>query len=239
MFIHSPVELSEITAVTTEFGRQYQTPEGLKLPSITTVLSILSRESIEKWRKRVGEQEANRVSYRASTRGTAVHEICEKYVNNDPDYDKYMAINPDNGEMKLTKRTPDLIDSFLKIKPILDERLTLVHAQEAPLYSLHLGVAGRVDCVGIFDGKLSIIDYKTSMKPKRLEWIKNYFMQESGYAVMWEERTGMPITQLVTIISVDNDDPQVFIEHRDNWIRPLRDTIQQYNSEQSDNSLDI
>jgi len=228
-----------MTAVTTEFGRQYQTPEGLNLPSITTVLSILSRESIEKWRKRVGEQEANRVSYRASTRGTAVHEICEKYVNNDPDYDKYMAINPDNGEMKLTKRTPDLIDSFLKIKPILDERLTLVHAQEAPLYSLHLGVAGRVDCVGIFDGKLSIIDYKTSMKPKRLEWIKNYFMQESGYAVMWEERTGMPITQLVTIISVDNDDPQVFIEHRDNWIRPLRDTIQQYNSEQSDNSLDI
>ena len=239
MFKHSPIELQEMTAVTTEFGRQYETPEGINLPSITTVLSILSRDSIAKWRARVGEKEANRVSYRASTRGTAVHEICEQYVNNDPDYDKYMAINPDNGEMKMTTRTPDLIDSFLKIKPILDERLTVVHAQEAPLYSTHLGVAGRVDCVGVFDGKLSIIDYKTSMKPKRLDWIKNYFMQESAYSIMWEERTGMPITQLVTIISVDNHEPQVFIEHRDNWVRPLRDTIAQYKEENSANSFDI
>ena len=239
MFKHVPVELTEMTAVTTDTGRQYETPEGITLPSITTVLSILSRDSIAKWRARVGEKEANRVSYRASTRGTAVHEICEQYVNNDPDYDKYMAINPDNGEMKMTTRTPDLIDSFLKIKPILDERLTVVHAQEAPLYSTHLGVAGRVDCVGVFDGKLSIIDYKTSMKPKRLDWIKNYFMQESAYSIMWEERTGMPITQLVTIISVDNHEPQVFIEHRDNWVRPLRDTITQYKEENSANSFDI
>jgi hypothetical protein len=239
MFKHVPVELNEMTAVTTDTGRQYETPEGITLPSITTVLSILSRDSIAKWRARVGEKEANRVSYRASTRGTAVHEICEQYVNNDPDYDKYMAINPDNGEMKMTTRTPDLIDSFLKIKPILDERLSLVHAQEAPLYSTHLGVAGRVDCVGVFDGKLSIIDYKTSMKPKRLDWIKNYFMQESAYAIMWEERTGMPITQLVTVISVDNHEPQVFVEHRDNWVRPLRDTIAQYKEENSANSFDI
>jgi hypothetical protein len=239
MFKHVPVELNEMTAVTTDTGRQYETPEGITLPSITTVLSILSRDSIAKWRARVGEKEANRISYRASTRGTAVHEICEQYVNNDPDYDKYMAINPDNGEMKMTTRTPDLIDSFLKIKPILDERLSLVHAQEAPLYSTHLGVAGRVDCVGVFDGKLSIIDYKTSMKPKRLDWIKNYFMQESAYAIMWEERTGMPITQLVTVISVDNHEPQVFVEHRDNWVRPLRDTIAQYKEENSANSFDI
>jgi len=239
MFKHVPVELTEMTAVTTDTGRQYETPEGITLPSITTVLSILSRDSIAKWKARVGEKEANRISYRASTRGTAVHEICEQYVNNDPDWDKYMAIDPDNGEMKLTKRTPDLIDSFLKIKPILDERLSVVHAQEAPLYSTHLGVAGRVDCVGVFDGKLSIIDYKTSMKPKRLDWIKNYFMQESAYSIMWEERTGMPITQLVTIISVDNHEPQVFVEHRDNWVRPLRDTISQYNEENSANSLDI
>jgi hypothetical protein len=239
MFKHVPVELTEMTAVTTDTGRQYETPEGITLPSITTVLSILSRDSIAKWRARVGEKEANRVSYRASTRGTAVHEICEQYVNNDPDYDKYMAMDIDTGEQKLTKRTPDLIDSFLKIKPILDERLTTVHAQEAALYSTHLGVAGRVDCVGVFDGKLSIIDYKTSMKPKRLDWVKNYFMQESAYSIMWEERTGMPITQLVTIISVDNHEPQVFIEHRDNWVRPLRDTIAQYNEENSANALDI
>jgi len=215
--------LTEMNAVTTDSGRKYKTPEGVNLPSITTVLSILSRESIAKWRAKVGHAEANRISHRASTRGTAVHEIIEKYVNNDPNFKEGY--------------TPDIIASFLDLKPILDERLTKVYAQEAPLYSNHLGVAGRVDCVGIFDGKPSIIDYKTSMKPKRKDWIKNYFMQESAYAIMWEERTGQPITQLVTIISVDGNDPQVFIEHRDNWVRPLRETIEKYNEEQSSTSV--
>ena len=224
-FNHVPVKLNEMTAVSTDKGRQYKTPEGINLPSITTVLSILSRDSIAKWRARVGHAEANRISHRASTRGTSVHEIIEKYINNEESFK--------NGY------TPDIISSFLDLKPILDDRIGRVYAQEAPLYSNHLGVAGRVDCVAEFDGQLSIIDFKTSMKPKRLEWIKNYFMQESAYAIMWEERTGRPITQLVTIISVDNHEPQIFIEHRDNWVRPLRDTISQYNAENSGNSLDI
>lgn len=219
MFNHVPVELQEMNAVTTDTGRKYTTPEGVNLPSITTVLSILSRDSIAKWRKRVGEEVANQISTRASGRGTRVHEIIEKYINNEPNFkDGY---------------TPDIIQSFLAVQNILDDRIGDVYAQEAPLYSNHLGVAGRVDCVADFDGKRSIIDFKTSMKPKKLDWIKNYFMQESAYAIMWEERTGQPITQLVTIISVDNADPQVFVEHRDNWVRPLRDTIKQYEEENS------
>lgn len=223
MFEHVPVELTEMTAVTTDEGRKYRTPEGINLPSITTVLSILSRDSIAAWRKRVGEAEANRISHRASTRGTKVHEIIEKYIDNKEDYkDGY---------------TPDIVSSFLDVKSILDDRIGRVYAQEAPLYSNHLGVAGRVDCVAEFDGKLSIIDFKTSLKPKRKDWVKNYFMQESAYAIMWEERTGQPIVQLVTIISVDNAPPQVFIEHRDNWVRPLRETIEKYNEEQSSTSV--
>lgn len=223
MFEHAPIQLAEMNAVTTDTGRKYLTPEGNNYPSITTCLSILSRDSIAKWKKRVGLEEANRVSYRASTRGTAVHEICEKYVNNDKDYRKGY--------------TPDIIASFLELKPILDERLSLVYAQEAPLYSNHLGVAGRVDCVGIFDGKISIIDYKTSKRPKKLDWVKAYFMQETAYAIMWEELTGMPITQLVTIIAVDDNPAQVFIEHRDNWVRPLQETIKQYKEEQESSSI--
>ena len=218
-FEHVDVDLKEMVAETTDKGRVYKTPEGINLPSITTVLSILSRDSIAAWRKRVGEEEANRISRRATTRGTAVHEIIEKYIDNVEDYrEGYM---------------PDVIESFLVLKPILDNSIGKVYAQEAPLYSNHLGVAGRVDCVAEFDGKLSIIDFKTAMKPKKVEWIKNYFMQESAYAIMWEERTGMPITQLVTVISVDDHDPQVFIEHRDNWTRPLKETIEQYNQENS------
>lgn len=222
-FEHVNVELKEMVAETTSTGRTYKTPEGINLPSITTVLSILSRESIAKWRKKVGEEEANKISYRASTRGTAVHEIIEKYIDNDPDY--------------RTGYNPDIIQSFLDVKPILDSRIGKVYAQEAPLYSTHLGVAGRVDCVAEFDGKLSIIDFKTSRKPKKTEWIKSYFMQESAYAIMWEERTRIPIVQLVTIISVDNNEPQVFVEHRDNWVRPLKDTITQYNNENSSPSI--
>lgn len=214
-----------MNAVTTEKGRQYRTPEGIDLPSITTVLSILSRESIAKWRARVGHEEANRISHRASSRGTRVHEIVEKYINNEENFkDGY---------------TPDIISSFSDLKPILDNRIGRVYAQEAPLYSNHLGVAGRVDCIAEFDGCISVIDFKTAMKPKRKDWITNYFMQESAYAIMWEERTKQPITQLVTIVSVDNHEPQIFIEHRDNWVRPLRETIAQYNAENSGNALDI
>ena len=225
MFEHIPTELKDMVSEDTDSGRVYHTPEGVDLPSITTVLSILSRAGIAAWRKRVGEEEANRISTQASRRGTAVHEIIEKYIDNKEDYrDGY---------------TPDVIQSFIDIKSILDDRIGRVYAQEAPLYSNHLGVAGRVDCVAEFDGKLSIIDFKTSRKKKYPSMIKNYFMQESGYAIMWEERTGQPITQLVTIIAVDNEDPQVFIEHRDNWVRPLKETIAQYLEENTSSTLDI
>jgi hypothetical protein len=224
MFNHTPVELTEMNAVTTESGRKYKTPEGIDLPSITTVLSILSRDSIAAWRKRVGDAEANKISTRASGRGTRVHEIIEKYIDNDENYkDGY---------------TPDIIESFNVMKPVLDGLIGTVYAQEAPLYSNHLGVAGRVDCVAEFDGVLSIIDFKTSMKPKKRDWVKNYFMQEAAYAIMWEERTGQPITQLVTLISVDGEDkPQIFVEHRDNWVNQLKNTIEKYKEEQNSTSV--
>lgn len=216
MFIHKEIDLgyTDLEATTTSGGRRYLTPEGKSYPSVTTVLSILSEEAIQKWRARVGEEEANKISYRAATRGTSVHAIVEKYIDNNPDFKQGY--------------TPDIIASFLDVKPILDSRLELVYAQESPLYSNYLGLAGRVDCVGKFDGRNSIIDFKTSRKLKKKEWIENYFIQESAYAIMWEERTGMPITQLVTIIAVDNEQPQVFVEHRDNWAPKLLETINEY-----------
>lgn len=214
-FVHETVDLgySDLDAETTSSGRLYRTPSG-GLPSITTVLSILSEEHIQRWRARVGEEEANKISHRASTRGTAVHSIIENYIDNKENYAE--------GFM------PNILDNFKSVQPVLDSRIGKVYAQEAPLYSDHLGVAGRVDCVAEFDGKLSIIDFKTSKKLKKPEWITNYYVQESAYAIMWEERTGMPITQLVTIIAVDDEEPQVFIEHRDNWTKTLIETINEY-----------
>ena len=216
MFTHEQIDLGyeDLEAKTTSSGRKYQTPTGKQYPSVTTVLSILSEEAIQKWRARVGEEEANKISHRASTRGTAVHEIIEKYLDNDPQFKEgYM---------------PNIVSDFMDVKQILDERVGTIYAQECPLYSDYLQIAGRVDCVAEFDGKPSIIDFKTSRKTKKKSWIENYFIQESAYAIMWEERTGMPITQLVTIISVDNEDSQVFIEHRDKWDTKLLETIDEY-----------
>ena len=216
MFEHVKVDLGydDLESVTEESGRKYATPTGTKYPSITTVLSILSKDSIERWRKRIGEEKANQISFRASQRGTSVHELIEKYINNDSKY--------------LSGYMPNIVANFLSVKDILDERIGKVYGQELPLYSDHLRLAGRVDCVAEFDGKISIIDFKTSRKLKRREYIENYFCQEAGYAVMWEERTGMPIEQLVTIIAVDDEDPQIFIETRDKWISKLIETVELY-----------
>lgn len=215
-FVHKEIDLGydDLSAETTSTGRKYLGPNGISYPSVTTVLSILTEEHIQAWRARVGEEEANKVSHRASTRGTAVHSIIENYLDNKEDFTE--------GFM------PNIVDNFKAVQPVLDERIGAIYAQEAALYSDHLGLAGRVDCVGEFDGKLSIIDFKTSKKIKKREWITNYFVQESAYAIMWEERTGMPITQLVTLIAVDNEEPQVFIEHRDNWTKTLLETINEY-----------
>ena len=148
MFEYEKIDIGyeDLVAETSKSGRVYTTPDGNKFPSITTVLSILSEEGIAKWRARVGEEEANRVSLKASGRGTLVHEIVEDYLNN-KDTSSYM---------------PHIQQSLKNIKPILDNNIDKIYALEVPLYSKHLGVAGRVDCVGVFNGVPSIIDFKTS-----------------------------------------------------------------------------
>lgn len=217
MFTHKDFQLEEMNTETIDGKRYYVTPQG-KLPSITTVLSILSRDGIKKWREKVGEAEANKISTKASRRGTRVHEMCEHYINNDFDAKKYL---------------PNDRETFNSIKPILDEHLDNVYAQEVPLWSEYLGVAGRVDCIAEWDGKIAVIDFKTSRKLKKKEWINNYFQQCAAYAVMWEERTCIPINKIVVVIAVDGEEPQIFEEKRDKYIHKCVETIAQYRREQS------
>lgn len=192
--------------------RFYKTPEGLLYPSVTTITSQHGKDKILEWRKRVGEEEANRISTKASNRGTKVHKICENYLNNEEDYAR---TNPAH----IHKTMPDTIAMFKSLQPLLDEHVNNIHALEIPLYSHHLKVAGRVDCIAEYDGKLSIIDFKTSSKLKDESWIKGYFMQCSAYAVMYEERTGIPVSQIVIMIAVDSEHPQVFIKKRNDYIK--------------------
>ena len=204
-FNHNIIELGyeDLVAETTDTGRTYKCPDGSSFNSVTTVLKVLSEDAIQAWRRRVGEDVANKIGVRAANRGTAVHSIIERYLDNDVEYDKDVM--------------PDVLSTFKDVQPILDEHISEILGLEAPLYSKHLKLAGRVDCVGVFDNKLSIIDFKTSRKIKKKEWIHNYFAQASAYAIMFEERTGIPVPQLVIIIAVDNEQPQVFVEKRDDW----------------------
>lgn len=203
-----------ITESSQQSGRLYCTPNGDKYPSVTTVLSILSEDSIRAWRARVGNEEANRISRIASSRGTQVHNIIEKYLRNHDDY---------LDGASLVAQT-----NFKSIKPIIDERIGDVWALEVALYSDHLNLAGRCDCIAEWDGVLSIVDWKTSGRIKTKSDIHSYFIQKSAYAIMFEERTGKPIVNLVTAMTVDNEKPLIFKEHRDNWAPKLLKTIEEY-----------
>ena len=194
-------------------GRVYVTPEGYRMPSVTTVLGWQKKDSLKEWRKRVGEEEANRISTLAARRGTKVHSVCELYLNNEPLTESIDAIT---------------MDMFKSIQPLIDARIDDIYAIELPMYSKHLGVAGTTDCIAKFDGKTSIIDFKTSSKLKKEEWIDDYFMQTACYAVMFEERTGIPVSQLVIIIAVENNVPQIFIQKRDVWIGKAIEVINLY-----------
>ena len=198
MFTHVDhgVVLPTLTRKTTEAGRRYFTPEGNAYPSITTVLGMLSKQGIIEWRARVGEVEANKISRQASTRGTAVHKLAEDYVNNEEDWKgKHMPAN---------------INSFNDLRTVIDGRLDNVWMQEQFLYSNKLKTAGQFDCIAEYDGVLSIIDFKTSRKPKKEEWIEGYFIQCCFYAAAFLETTGIAIKQAVILIAVDGHEPQVF-----------------------------
>lgn len=197
-------KLPKLEQVNVDGTRYYVTPEGNKYPSITTVLSAYNQKAIFEWRKRVGEEEANRISKQASGRGTRIHKLCEDYLNNkEPEF-----------------KTPLDTAMFESFKPVL-HRINNIYAQEIRMYSDHLRIAGTVDCIAEFDGKLSVIDFKTARKAKREEDIENYFMQASAYAIMFEERFGIPVSRTVIAIAVDEEEPQIFINKRDSFVKPL------------------
>ena len=208
-----PKQLPNLESKTFPDGKRYYvTPSGNKLPSVTTVIGAQKKEEILKWRKKVGEEAANKISRQASSRGTNVHTLCERYLNND----------------KLGNIMPDAKEMFHSLVPLLD-RIDNIHYQEQALWSEQLGLAGRVDCIAEYDGVLSVIDFKTSKRIKTRDKILDYFWQECAYALMYEELVGEPINQLVTIMAVDNEQPLLFIEKTEDHIEGLVKAIQFYN----------
>ena len=191
-----------------EGKRLYTLPDGSHVPSVTTILSEHGKEVLDRWRDRIGHAEAAKIGARAAARGTKLHMFTEHYLQND--------LTVFNGV--------DLIGQhfFDEFKPVLSA-IDNIHCLETKLYSHHLRLAGTVDCIAEYDGVLSVIDFKTASKPKRHEWIHNYFMQTSAYAIMYEELTGIPVPQLVILVAVEDSHPQVFVERRNRWTQGLID----------------
>ena len=201
MINHIHHDIAKLKRIDSDKGRVYQTPSGRAYPSVTSVTGLLGKEAIFAWRKRVGEEEANRISSKATKRGTRVHSLCEDYLNN-------KHVEPDIFE----------IETWNSIVPELN-RINNIHCLETQLYSDHLQVAGTVDCIAEYNGRMSVIDFKTSKRAKSKDDIYGYFMQTSAYAVMFEERTGIAVDTLVILMTVDEQpEASIFIEKRDDWI---------------------
>ena len=175
----------------------------------------MGKKAIYEWRQRVGAEEANRISRIASGRGTRVHTLCEKYLNN----------------QELGKPMPDALELFKKVQPYLN-KINNIHYQECALWSTKLGMAGRVDCIAEYDGVLSVIDFKTSSRVKTAEDIPAYFAQCTAYALMYEELIGVRIDQIVIIMAVQEDSPIIFIEPMRKHINTLLEYISFYRKQQ-------
>ena len=213
MFNHLNVELPTIKATTTDGVRLYETPEGNKYPSITTILSVRNKSGLMEWRKRVGEKTANYIAGKAAARGTKVHHMCEDYLNN----------------KSIEHHQKDFLPwcLFTQLQKSLT-KLDNIHAQEAGLYSDKYKVAGRVDCIAEYNGVLSIIDFKTSTKERNDDWNENYYIQCSAYAEMYEERTGTEIEQIVILCVTEDGVVQEFVKEKYDYLDSLVETAEEW-----------
>ena len=199
-------------------NRFYEKEDGTRYPSITTVLSIRDKGGIQAWRKRVGEEVANYISIKAANRGTAVHNMVEDYLNNMSETEFVEKHNK--------KFLPRMMFDLLKQQVL--QQINSIHLQEQQMYSDKWTIAGRVDCIAEYDGELSVIDFKTSTREKKEDWIENYFIQGSAYAEMYEEHFGTPINQVVILIATEDGTVQTFRKDKKDYLPKLKDAIQKF-----------
>jgi genome maintenance exonuclease 1 len=166
------------------------------------------------WRRRVGDNKANKITKAATARGTDYHEAAQRYL--------------ENHEMDWDLFTPVTKFMFHHATPYLD-KINNIHAIERTLYSEYLGLAGRVDCIAEYEGELAVIDFKTSSKIKPEKWLENYFVQEMFYAAAYYELTDIPVTKLITIMVTPNGEVKVFDKrNKEDYIKLLVRYIKEF-----------
>ena len=205
----------ELEANTIDGVRYYTLPSGKKAPSITSITSFYNRQTFINWRKKIGEEEANKITKVATDRGTKFHDLVEKYLSNE-DVSSLKDVLPSTKARWIAAR-----ESLNKIDNI--------HALEKPLYSEYFGIAGRVDCIAEYEGELAVIDFKTSKKIKPEKWLQNYFVQETAYACMYYEMTGISVKKIVTLMVADNGDVKVYEKtNKRDYIKLLTKYIKEF-----------
>ena len=228
MFKHVDLNLPKLTRETIDGVRYYSVPdeeELLKLVSITSVTSHFNKDIFVNWRKKVGNEEADRITKAATTRGTDMHTLTEHYLKND----------------QVLPEVPPISDFLFKISKGELNKIDNIHSLEGALYSKQLGIAGTVDCIAEYDGEYSIIDFKTSKKPKPRDWIEHYFVQAMAYGCMLYELKNISVKKLVIIMACENGECVVYEEYNkakyikllDKYIRKfVRDKLEIYGTEQ-------
>jgi len=214
-FNHIDIELPKLSRETIDGVRYYSVPdeeELLKLVLITSVTSHFNKDIFVKWRKKVGDEEADRITKRATKRGTDMHTLVEHYMKNEE-----------------LPEVPPISDFLFKISKANLKRINNIYALEGSLYSKQLGIAGTVDCIAEYDGELAIIDFKTSAKPKPRGWIEHYFVQCMAYGCMLYELTGISVKKLVIIMACENGECVVYEERdKSKYIKLLTEYIRKF-----------
>ena len=205
----------ELEANTIDGVRYYTLPSGKKAPSITSITSFYNRQIFKNWRQKVGEEQANKITKVATDRGTKFHDLVEKYL-----------LNEDISSLKNV--LPTTKARWIAARDALNN-IDNIHALEKPLYSEYFGIAGRVDCIAEYEGELAVIDFKTSKKIKPEKWLENYFVQETAYACMYYEMTGISVKKIVTLMVADNGDVKVYEKtNKRDYIKLLTKYIKEF-----------
>lgn len=215
MFNHVELNLPSLEREMIDGVRYYKVgdkDEPQKFVSITSVISHFNKEKFASWRQRVGNEEADKITRKSTSRGTDAHTLIEHHLRN----------------LELPTVQPISEHLFKIAKPALD-RINNIYTLEGSLYSQYLGVAGTVDCIAEFDGELSIIDFKTSKQPKPRDWIDGYFVQCCAYACMLHELTGLSVKKFVIIMTCENGEVEVYEEYdKTKYIRLLTQYIKKF-----------
>lgn len=215
MFNHIDIELPQLERETIDGVRYYKVKdkeEYVKLVSITSVTSHFNKDIFLNWRKKVGDEEADKITKAATSRGTDMHTLVENYLYN-----------------KDLPQVQPLSDLLFKISKTELDKINNIYALEGSLYSLQLGIAGTVDCIAEYNGELAIIDFKTSKKPKPRAWIEHYFVQCAAYACMFYELTDIPVKKLVILMACENGECAVYEEYdKSKYIKLLGKYIRKF-----------